>query len=462
MRTPLRRQDARERVKNWEEVSLGFSQEEAVREAGRCLQCKNAPCSKGCPVEIDIPAFILLVKAGKRREALGKIKEKNNLPGVCGRVCPQEDQCEAACVLNKKKTPINIGALERFCADVDSAEPAPAPETVLAAFPQRGAGKRVAVVGSGPSGLTCAGELARCGCRVTVFESLHAFGGVLTYGIPSFRLPRSIVSAESACIAKLGVQFCADTLIGATYGINDLRAQGFDAVFIGTGAGLPQFLGIEGENAAGVYSANEFLTRVNLMRAHEFPGYATPLDIGRRVGVVGGGNVAMDCSRVALRLGREAVLIYRRSEAEMPARAEEVENARDEGVRFSLLTQPLRVVTNERFAVTGLECIRMRLGDPDVSGRRRPVPVEGSSFVMPLDTLIVAVGQRPNPLIGRATAGLRCNDDGTVATDENGATSLPGIFAGGDITTGADTVIAAMGAGKRAASAILAYLKAQR
>ena len=451
MRVKVPQQDSKERIKNFFEVALGFSKEQAEQEASRCLQCKDAPCVKGCPVEIDIPAFIKLIKVGKRKEALAKIKEKNNLPAVCGRVCPQEDQCELACVLNRKKIPINIGALERYASDSPERfcppEAFPPPERFC-----------VAVVGSGPAGLTCAADLAKMGFAVSLFESLHAAGGVLVYGIPEFRLPKKIVESEIDYIKSLGVEIKTDVLIGRTYTIEDLFKQGFKAVFLGLGAGLPQFLGIPGENLGGVYSANEFLTRVNLMKAYAFPKYATPIALGKKVAVVGGGNVAMDCARVAKRLGSEVTLVYRRTEKEMPARVEEVANAQDEGIAFQVLTQPIKVLGDEKGLVKGLECIKMELGAPDASGRRRPVPLKDSNFTIVIDTLIVAIGQNPNPLLGKVTSGLKVNDDGTVAVDKNFMTSLAGVFAGGDIITGADTVIRAMGAGKKAALAIARYL----
>ncbi|KPK97477.1 MAG: dihydropyrimidine dehydrogenase [Omnitrophica WOR_2 bacterium SM23_72] len=456
MRENVPRQDSRERIKNFLEVALGYSAEQAQKEASRCLQCKDMPCVKGCPVEIDIPAFIKLLKEGKRKEALEKIKEKNNLPAVCGRVCPQEDQCEAVCVLNKKKIPINIGALERYAADyelVRSAKcevPSKDKKTQLA---------KVAVVGSGPAGLTCAADLAKMGYQVTLFESLHIAGGVLVYGIPEFRLPKKIVGNEIAYIQSLGVDIETNILIGQTFTLEELFLKGFKAIFLAVGAGLPQFVGIPGENLSRVYSANEFLTRVNLMKGNRFPEYATPLSVGETVAVIGGGNVAVDCARVSLRLGKVVNLVYRRTEAEMPARAEEVKNAKEEGIIFQFLTQPVKVLGDEKGFVKGLECIKMVLGEPDESGRRRPVPVEDSNFVLDVDTVVVAIGQSPNPLLSKVTSGLKTNKDGTVAVDKNFMTSIKGVFAGGDIITGADTVISAMGAGKKAAQAIEAYIR---
>lgn len=447
-------QPAAERIKNFFEVSLGFSEEAARKEAGRCLQCKEPACVKGCPVEIDIPAFIKLIKEGNPQAALLKIKEKNNLPAVCGRVCPQENQCEAACVLNKKKIPINIGALERYASDygnISSDTQHLTPKTCPSA--------KVVVIGSGPAGLTCAADLAKMGYQVIIYESLHVAGGVLVYGIPEFRLPKKIVHEEIGYIKSLGVEVLTDVLVGRTYTLEDLFAEGASAVFIATGAGLPQFLGIPGENLCRVYSANEFLTRVNLMKAYKFPEYATPLAIGKNVLVIGGGNVAVDCARVSLRLGKTVTLVYRRAESQMPARAEEVENAKEEGVIFKLLTQPVRIIGDEKGFVKGLECITMELGEPDASGRKRPVPVKGTNFILEADTIISAIGQNPNPLLPAVTQGLKKSEFGTIWVDENYMTSIPGVFAGGDIVTGADTVIRAMGAGKKAAAAIENYIK---
>ncbi|MFH1354527.1 MAG: NADPH-dependent glutamate synthase [Candidatus Omnitrophota bacterium] len=462
MRTLTPKQLPLERVKNFFEVALALPEEEAIREASRCLQCKNSPCIKGCPVEIDIPAFIKLIKEKKPKEALVKIKEKNNLPAICGRVCPQEDQCEAACVLEKKKIPINIGALERFAADSELS--VSFTQNLAPTCPERSRGRtqnlgKVAVVGSGPAGLTCAADLVKMGYGVVLFESLHLAGGVLVYGIPEFRLPKKIVHNEVEYIKSLGVEIRTDILIGNTYTIKDLFDEGFKAIFVAVGAGLPQFLGIAGENLDRVYSANEFLTRVNLMKAYEFPDYATPINIGNKVAVIGGGNVAFDCARVALRLDKKAFLVYRRTEKEMPARIEEVENAREEGVVFKILTQPVRIISDQQGFVSGLECIKMELGEPDQSGRRRPLAVEGSNFVLDVDTVIVAVGQNPNPLLPKVTPDLKTNKYGTIWIDDNSMTSLPGVFAGGDITTGADTVISAMGAGKKSARSIDRYIK---
>lgn len=456
MRTRIRQQSPDERIRNFSEVSLGFSDEGARVEAERCLQCKSAPCTAHCPVHIDIPAFIRLIREGRRAEALEKIKERNNLPGVCGRVCPQEDQCECACVLQSKHAPINIGALERYASDCPGARHA-------AASLHRGISAdrayKIAVVGSGPAGLTCAADLAKMGYAVTLFESLHIAGGVLVYGIPEFRLPKTVVSDEVAYIRSLGVELRTDFLVGATCSVQELLTQGYRAVFIATGAGLPQFLGVPGENLGRVYSANEFLTRINLMKAYQFPSYATPLAVGKKVAVVGGGNVAFDAARSARRFGRDAVVVYRRTRAEMPARYEEVENAEAEGVVFELLAQPVALRSDAAGFVNGLECIRMRLAEPDHSGRRRPVPVENSRFTLDADTVVIAVGQKPNPLLLRTTAGLKVSAQGTIVVNEQLMTALPGVFAGGDIITGADTVIAAMGAGKRAAEEIDKYIK---
>lgn len=453
MRTKVSRQPVAERIKNFSEVALGLSQQEAEAEALRCLQCKNSPCVNGCPVGIDIPAFIKLIRDNKRKEALEKIKEKNNLAAVCGRVCPQEDQCEKLCVLNKKAMPINIGTLERYAADY-----------ALNHMPQAISHKpnklnlKIAVVGSGPAGLTCAADLAKMGYQVVLFESLHLPGGVLIYGIPEFRLPKKIVQQEVEYIKSLGVELKTDTLIGNTYTIEDLFKEGFKAIFLGLGAGLPQFMGIPGENLGRVYSANEFLTRSNLMKAYQFPQYATPINAGKKVAVVGGGNVAMDSARVALRLRKEVILVYRRTEKEMPARVEEVENAKAEGIIFNFLTQPIKILGDDKGFVKGLECIKMELGEADESGRRRPLPIKNSNFVLDVDTVIVAIGQNPNPLLPKVTPQLKINPDGTVIVDKNFMSSIKGVFAGGDIISGADTVISAMGAGKKAAASIDNYL----
>lgn len=444
-----------ERIRDFFEVPLGLSEDMAVAEARRCLQCKKPSCVKGCPVEIDIPGFIGLLAEGKFDEAIAKIKEKNSLPAICGRVCPQEDQCEKECVLGKKGQPIAIGYLERFLADYEREKGVRTPP-LPSLIP-----RKVAVIGSGPAGLTCAGELAKMGYQVTIFEALHAPGGVLIYGIPEFRLPKAIVRQEVEYVQSLGVEIQVNAVVGKTFTLEDLRDAGYEAFFIGTGAGLPYFLNVPGENLNGIYSANEFLTRSNLMKAYLFPRYDTPIKVGRRVAVIGGGNVAMDAARTALRLGAEEVcLVYRRTKKEMPARIEEIERAEEEGVNCIILTTPVRFIGNENGWVTGIECIQMELGEPDESGRRRPVPVPGSEFVIPADTVVVAIGQGPNPLLLETIKGLALNKRGYIVADpETGATSLRGVFAGGDIVTGAATVISAMGAGKRAARAIDRFFK---
>ncbi len=456
MRPQMPKQNPQRRIKNFASVSLGLSKEQAQTEAKRCLQCKSRPCVKGCPVEIDIPGFIRLIAEGKFNQAAKKIKEKNNLPAICGRVCPQETQCELFCVLGKKEAPCAIGALERFAADWELHQPGR--QKVKRVGKKKLA--QVAVVGSGPAGLTCAGDLAKMGYRVTIFESLHKPGGVLAYGIPEFRLPKRIVERELDYIAGLGVEFRNNVLIGKTYSLDELFDQ-YRAVFIAVGAGLPQFLGIPGENLNRVYSANEFLTRVNLMKAYLFPEYDTPINIGKTVAVIGAGNVAFDAARSALRLGAEDVfIVYRRSEKEMPARTEEIENAKEEGVEFHLLTLPIRISGDAQGYVREMECLKMQLGDKDSSGRRRPIPIAGSEFTLPVDTVIVAVSQKPNPLLTMATPQLKTGKDGIILVDQQTqAASLKGVYAGGDITTGAATVISAMGAGKRAARAIDAYLR---
>lgn len=449
-RPKMPQRPVKERIRDFFEVPLGLPEDVAVEEARRCLQCKKPSCVKGCPVEIDIPGFIKLLGEGRFDEAIAKIKEKNSLPAICGRVCPQEDQCEKECVLGKKGQPIAIGYLERFLADYEREKGITTPPL------PRPIPKKVAVIGSGPAGLTCAGELAKMGYRVTIFEALHAPGGVLVYGIPEFRLPKAIVRQEVEYVKSLGVEIQVNMVVGKTFTLEDLRDAGYEAFFIGTGAGLPYFLNIPGENLNGIYSANEFLTRSNLMKAYLFPRYDTPIKVGRRVAVIGGGNVAMDAARTALRLGAEEVcLVYRRTKKEMPARIEEIERAEEEGVNCVILTTPVRFVGNENGWVTGMECIQMELGEPDESGRRRPVPIPGSEFVIPADTVVVAIGQGPNPLLLETIRGLALNKRGYIVADpETGATNLRGVFAGGDIVTGAATVISAMGAGKRAARAI--------
>lgn len=449
--------DARERARSFDEVALGYSQAEARAEAARCIQCANPTCIAGCPVGIDIKSFIGAIIDGEDRRGVEVLKARNALPAVCGRVCPQEEQCEAACVLARKGEPVAIGRLERYLGDLDLAcdiEHRCVPEI---ASPS---GSRVAVVGSGPAGLACAGELAILGHEVTVFEGLHDLGGVLLYGIPEFRLPKEIVAAEIEMLAMAGVLFLTDTVIGATYTVDDLlREEGYDAVFIGAGAGLPVFMGIPGENLNGVFSANEFLTRVNLMRAYEFPHADTPVWRGRSVAVVGGGNVAMDAARTAVRLGADEVfLVYRRTEDEMPARREEMHHAREEGIEFKMLCAPSEIRGRDGF-VTGLVATRMELGEPDSSGRRAPVCVLGSEFEIECDTVIMAVGTRANPLVANAARNLELTPRGYIAADDEGRTNRRRVFAGGDIVTGAATVILAMGAGKKAARAIDARLR---
>ena len=457
-RVAMPRQDPKLRARNFNEVALGYGLEQAQAEASRCIQCPRHPCIDGCPVEIDIPGFIKAVRDGDMPGAVRILKDKNSLPGICGRVCPQETQCEATCVLAKKGAPVAIGRLERYVADWERANMQSLNSPVTRSTPT---GKRAAVVGSGPAGLTAAADLAKLGHTVTIFEALHVAGGVLMYGIPEFRLPKAIVQAEVDYVASLGVRIELDTVVGKTISVDDLLNSGYQAVFLGPGAGAPMFLNIPGENFNGIYSANEFLTRVNLMKAYRFPEYDTPVKIGQRVGVVGGGNVAMDAARCALRLGAEEVyIIYRRSEVEMPARREEVENARDEGIQFKLLTTPKQFIGNDQNWVVGVECYRMELGEPDASGRRRPIAIPGSEFVINVDMAVAALGTRPNPIIPSTTEGLGTTKWGTIVADEVlGKTTRPAIWAGGDIVTGAATVISAMGAGKRAAADIDRYLK---
>ncbi len=453
-RQPMPEQDPRRRRYNFEEVPRGYSEETALLEASRCVQCKKPGCVEGCPVNINIPAFIKLIAEGKTIDALLKLKEQTALPAVCGRVCPQESQCESRCILGKKGEPVAIGRLERFAADY-ARQHGGVPDPAKAAP----TGKRVAVVGAGPAGITVAGELARWGHEVVMFEALHLAGGVLMYGIPQFRLPKEIVQFEVNNLKRLGVTIHTDYVIGKTETVGQLMAEGFDAMFIATGAGLPVFLGIPGENAIGVFSANEFLTRANLMRAIDFPRFATSPIRPHRAVTVGGGNVAMDSARTALRLGGDSTIVYRRSKAEMPARAEEVHHAEEEGVVFHLLTNPVRIVTDERKQVIGVECLQMELGEPDASGRRRPVAIKGSEFIIPADTVIVAIGNQPNPLVPQTAPEIDTGKRGTIITDpETMMTSKPGVFAGGDIVSGAATVISAMGQGKIAARAMHRYL----
>jgi glutamate synthase (NADPH) small chain len=446
-------QDAKERIHNFNEVPYGYDEETAIAEAKRCLQCKNRPCVKGCPVGIDIPEFIKKVAEGEFEKAAEILKSKTNLPAVCGRVCPYEEQCEGECTLLKLGEPVGIGRLERFLADYIRKQGEKMPKT------PKSTGKTVAVVGAGPAGLTCAGDLAKMGHKVVIFEAFHAPGGVLMYGIPEFRLPKEIVRSEVEYIEKLGVEIKYDVIVGKTIDVKELLDE-FDAVFVGTGAGLPRFLNIPGENLAGVYSANEFLTRVNMMKAYKFPEYDTPIEIGKKVATFGAGNVAMDCARTALRLGAEkSYIIYRRSEKEMPARNEEIEHAKEEGVIFTLLTNPTKFIGDDEGHVKQVECIKMKLGEPDDSGRRKPIPIKGSEFAIDIDTALIAIGQSPNPLVPNTVKGLEVERWGNIKTDEDGRTNIPGLFAGGDIATGAATVILAMGAGKKAANAIDEYLK---
>ena len=470
----MREQPAQDRIKNFNEVPLGYTEEEAVREAGRCLQCVKKPCISGCPVLMDIPGFIEAVKKRNFEGALRIIRNTNCLPAITGRVCPQEDQCQKVCVMGKIGDPISIGALERFVADWRRSHQSA--DVIASPFGRTGVppvciqgaaissnkrcGVKVAVVGSGPAGLTCAAELAGMGYAVTIFEGFHEPGGVLVYGIPEFRLPKAIVSGEVDYLKSLGVEIETNVLIGRALTIADLFHKGYTAIFIGTGAGLPQFMGIPGENLNDVYSANEFLTRVNLMKAHKFPEYDTPVKVGKKVAVIGGGNVAMDAARTAKRLGAEHVyLIYRRTEVEMPARIEEIVRAKEEGIEFNLLTAPVRYLGDEKGFLKQAECIRMELGEPDSSGRRRPAPVKGSELRIEIDQAVVAIGSTPNPIIRRTTPELKVKKRGEIEADEDGQTSIPGVFAGGDIVTGAATVITAMGAGRKAAAAIDRYLK---
>ena len=454
-KVPVREQDPKVRAANFQEVCLGYNKDEAMEEAKRCLNCKNAKCVKGCPVSIDIPGFVEKVKSGEFEEAAKVIaKSSAALPAVCGRVCPQESQCEGQCIRGIKGEPVSIGKLERFVADW-SRENGFVPEK-----PEHTNGKKVAVVGSGPAGLTCAGDLAKLGYEVTIFEALHEPGGVLLYGIPEFRLPKEgVVMPEIENVKKLGVKIETNVIIGKSLTIDELLdREGFDAVFIGSGAGLPMFMGIPGENANGVFSANEYLTRSNLMKAFR-DDYDTPIAAGKKVAVVGGGNVAMDAARTALRLGADVHIVYRRSEAELPARVEEVHHAKEEGIIFDLLTNPTEILVDENGWVKGMRCIRMELGEPDASGRRRPMPVEGSEFVIDVDTVIMSLGTSPNPLISSTTKGLEVNRRKCIVAEEtNGKTSKDGVYAGGDAVTGAATVILAMEAGRAGARGIDEYL----
>lgn len=447
-------QDPKERRRNFEEVATGYLEPLALGESERCLTCPKPGCFNGCPVNVNIRDFVALVKQGKYLEAYKKIKETNSLPAVCGRVCPQEEQCEKLCLIGKKNEPVAVGRLERFVADwamehgVEPEKPAPN-------------GHKVAVVGSGPAGLTCAGDLAMKGYDVTIFEALHKAGGVLIYGIPEFRLPKRIVEKEVDNLRKLGVKIITNVVVGKSITLDELFADGYEAIFVGTGAGLPKFMGVPGETLNGVFSANEYLTRTNLMKAYLFPEYDTPIKHGRKIAVVGAGNVAMDCVRSALRHGAdEAFVVYRRTEHEMTARKEEFEHAIEEGVVFHWLTNPVRIIGNQDGWVTGLECVKMELGEPDESGRRRPVEVKGSNFVMECDMVVVALGTSPNPLLSQTTPGLKTQSwGGLIVEEETNATTREGVYAGGDAVTGAATVILAMGAGKKAAAAMDEYIK---
>ena len=454
-RQEMPEQAAQDRARNFDEVPYGYSDELALLEAGRCLKCKKPRCVAGCPVHIDIPAFIALVQEGKFLEAAMKIKEQNALPAVCGRVCPQEEQCEKECVLAIKGESVAIGRLERFVADFQRNAGA----MQLPDLPAK-TGKRVAVVGSGPAGLTVADEMIRLGHDVTVFEALQELGGVLVYGIPEFRLPKEIVQAETNYLARLGVEFIKDYVVGRNSTVCELLdEEGYDVVFIGTGAGLPSFMSIPGENLVGVYSANEYLTRANLMKAYLYPQYDTPPVKRRRVAVIGGGNVAMDSARIAVRLGGDVTIVYRRAREQMPARDEEIHHAEQEGIKMKLLNNPIRIIGDDRHRAIGMECIKMELGEPDASGRRRPVPVAGSEFVLDVDTVVVAIGNKPNPLIPQTMPELETTRWGTIVVDEETmATSVPGVYAAGDIVSGAATVILAMGDGKKAAHSMHQYL----
>jgi glutamate synthase (NADPH/NADH) small chain len=449
-------QPASERVRNFNEVPFGFDDDTAVLEASRCLQCKKPACMDGCPVRINIPAFIKAIAESKFLEAISVIRETNSLPAVCGRVCPQESQCEELCVLGKKFQPVAIGSLERFAADYERTREKLPPQTI---GPLRD--RKIAIIGSGPAGVTAAGELRKMGYQVTIFEALHSPGGVLVYGIPEFRLPKEIVHYEIDALKKMGVEIVMNRVVGMSETVDDLFDQGYSAVFIGSGAGLPMFLDIPGENLMGVYTANEYLTRANLMKAYRFPEYDTPIIRGKNVGVFGGGNVAMDSARTALRLGAEKVyIIYRRSMNELPARAEEVHHAGEEGIIFQILSNPTKFIGDEKGRLKAVECLRMELGEPDSSGRRRPVAVKGSEFLVDIDLAIIAIGNSPNPIIQKTTSGLDTTKWGTIIADEaTMKTSKRGVFAGGDVVSGAATVILAMGAGRKAALAMHEFLE---
>lgn len=451
-KTPMPEQDPKVRARNFMEVSQGYTKELAMQEAQRCLNCKNRPCMTGCPVSVRIPEFIAQVAAGNIEEAYRIIKSTNALPAVCGRVCPQERQCESKCVRGIKGEPVGIGRLERFCADYMRGKAA------AESIPESN-GHKVAIIGAGPAGLTAAGDLAKLGYDVTVYEAFHTAGGVLMYGIPEFRLPKAIVQSEIEGLEAMGVKIMTNMVIGKVLSVDELFEMGFDAIFIGSGAGLPRFMNIPGEDLVGVYSANEYLTRINLMKAY-LDDYFTPIIRSKKVAVIGGGNVAMDSARSAMRLGAEKVyIIYRRSEEELPARKEEVHHAREEGIEFMFLSNPTRIIGSEDGHVTGIECVRMELGEPDASGRRSPVEIPGSEFTLDIDTAIMAIGTSPNPLLRMTTPGLEVNKKGTLIVDENECTTKEGVFAGGDAVTGAATVILAMGAGKKAAAAIDSYVK---
>lgn len=447
------KQEPSVRTKNFKEVVLGYTEEQAIAEASRCLHCSSPKCVEGCPVGVPIPEFIKLIKQNDYSEAIDKIKERNSLPAICGRVCPQEEQCQKYCIVGKKGDPISIGRLERFVADLERER-----GIIIPKLPSCN-GKKVAVVGAGPAGLTVAADLAKQGYKVTIFEALHKGGGVLVYGIPEFRLPKQIVQAEIDYITKLGVEFQPDYLIGRIFTVQELFNNGYQAVFIGTGAGLPKFLNVAGENLNGIYSANEFLIRVNLMKSYNFPQSKTPIRVGKKVAVIGGGNVALDSARCALRLGAEKVtIIYRRTRNEMPARQEEIENAEEEGIEFKYLTAPLKFIGDDKGSVKAMETVTMRLCEADDSGRRQVARIEGSESIMDVDTVVVAIGRTPNPIIQGTTPGLKTERGGIIASDKSFKTSLDGVYVGGDIATGEATVISAMGSGKIAAKSIHEYL----
>jgi glutamate synthase (NADPH/NADH) small chain len=459
-KTPMKEQDPKERIKNYKEVPYGYTDEEALQEAERCLQCKHQPCVDGCPVRVPIPQFIEAIKAGDVVEANQIIKSKNNLPAVCGRVCPQEEQCEDVCVMGIKNEPVAIGRLERYVADynMEKGTDKSSVEEIEKEKIAELEGRKVAVIGSGPAGLTAAADLAKYGLKVTIFEALHDTGGVLRYGIPEFRLPKKIVDQEVESIKELGVDIELNVVVGKSITIDEIFEQGYESVFIGVGAGLPRFLGIPGENLNGVYSANEFLTRVNLMKAYKYPEYKTPVIVGDRVAVVGAGNVAMDSARTAKRLGAENVfIVYRRAREQMPARSEEIHHAEEEGIELKLLNNPVAIHGKDG-RVDKMECLKMELGEKDDSGRRRPVPIEDSNWMLDLDTVIIAIGQNPNPLLTKNTKDLETKSWGGIVVDEDQQTSREGVYAGGDVVTGAATVIKAMGAGKTAAENIKEYL----